>query len=89
MSQQTHTITLSDGTVATVKRGKGRDLMDAQAAASTPGEVMFYLIAMLCTFNGEPRTFEDILEMDLPDVVNLQSALEKKPPTPTQPASSS
>lgn len=89
MTQQNQTITLSDGSVATLRRGKGRDLMDAQAAAGSPGEIIFYLIAMLVTFDGQPRAFEEILEMDMVDVATLQEALQKKPPTQMPPGSSS
>lgn len=63
---------LPSGVRVVMRPGKGRDLLAAQRAAATDTHLVMYgLIASLCTFNGEKRVLEDILDMPLGDVMQL------------------
>ena len=65
-------IKLPSGVIVSMRPGKGRDLLAAQrAAGSDPNQIMYGLIANLCTFDGQKKVLEDILEMPLPDVMVL------------------
>ena len=66
------TITLPSGKTAEIKPGKGKHLLNATRKAKQADEVVFALISELVTLDGEPILYEDLLEMDLPDVVALQ-----------------
>ena len=68
-------IELPSGSRAEVRKGYGRDLMRAQrAAASSDGSaIVFALIAEVTRLDGRKIVFEDVLEMDLADVMVLQS----------------
>lgn len=65
-------IKLPSGVVVSMRPGKGRDLLAAQrAAGSDPNQIMYGLIANLCTFDGQKKVLEDVLDMPLPDVMVL------------------
>ena len=69
-----HTI-LPSGRTATIRAGKGRDLMRAHRVAARNPEplgVSFALVAELAEIDGRPVVYEDILEMELEDVLALQ-----------------
>jgi hypothetical protein len=68
-------VILPSGRTAQFRPGKGRDLIAAQRVAKTPDEVAFALISVLATIDGAPIVYEDLLEMDLPDVLKLQEAV--------------
>lgn len=74
----TKTITLPSGKVASLEQGKGRDLLQAQTKAKTPEEITYALIAELTEIDGQKLVYEDILEMDLADVLTLQSEVSGK-----------
>lgn len=82
------TLTLPSGKIATVRQGKGYDLLQAQMKAKTSEELPYALIAELAEIDGQPLVYEDILEMDLSDVVALQGEISGKfltaKPTETQ-----
>lgn len=84
----TKTLTLPSGKIATVRQGKGYDLLQAQMKAKTSEELPYALIAELAEIDGQPLVYEDILEMDLSDVVALQGRISGKvsdcEPTETQ-----
>jgi hypothetical protein len=69
------TIELPSGVRAEVRKGYGRDLMRAQrAAAGGDGSaIVFALIAEVTRLDGRKIIYEDVLEMDLADVMVLQS----------------
>jgi hypothetical protein len=69
------TIDLPSGSQADVRKGRGRDLMRAQRAASggDASAVVFALIAELARVDGRKIVYEDVLEMDLADVMALQA----------------
>ena len=71
----TRNIELPSGACAAVRKGRGRDLMRAQRAASggDSSAVVFALIAELTLLDGRKLVYEDILEMDLEDVMVLQA----------------
>lgn len=71
----TRTIELPSGVHAEVRKGYGRDLMRAQrAAAGGDGSaIVFALIAEVTRLDGRRIVYEDVLEMDLADVMVLQS----------------
>jgi len=76
MHSDLKTLTLPSNKIATIRSGKGRDLMRAQrAAGDNPDEtaVLFALIAELAEIDGARIVYEDVLEMDLNDVAVLQS----------------
>jgi hypothetical protein len=74
-AQDTRTIALPSGAYAEVRKGRGRDLMRAQRAASggDSSAVVFALIAELTLLDGRKMVYEDVLEMDLADVMVLQA----------------
>ncbi len=71
-------LTLPSGKIAIVEEGKGKDLLQAQIKAKTPDEIPYALIAELAEIDGNKLVYEDILEMDLPDVITLQGEISGK-----------
>jgi hypothetical protein len=89
------TLSLPSGKRAAIRKGLGRDLMRAQRAAGTEADstaVVFALIAELVEIDGRRILFEDLLEMELEDVLVLQSEVVGpnfySPPPPSSPPSS-
>ena len=90
----TKKITLPSGKTATLRKGRGFDLLQAQQKAKTSEEIPYALIAELAEIDGQKLVYEDILELDLEDVIALQAeisgkfteakAIEVKETTPTQ-----
>ena len=74
----TKTITLPSGKVATIHKGVGFDLLQAQTKAKTPEEIPYALIAELCEIDGNFLVYEDILELPIEDVITLQAAISGK-----------
>lgn len=74
----TKEITLSDGKVAVIKDGKGRDLLNAQKKAKSSDEIPYALIAELTEIDGNYLVYEDILELPIADVMQLQEAIGGK-----------
>lgn len=71
-------ITLSDGKIAIIKDGKGRDLLNAQKKAKSSGEIPYALIAELTEIDGNYLVYVDILELPIADVIQLQEAIGGK-----------
>jgi hypothetical protein len=70
------TITLSDGKVAVIRKGKGKDAMNAQKVAGTDMSKFFpALMSQLVTVNGSKLVMEDYEEMDLQDFLTLQGEI--------------
>lgn len=67
---QVKTITLSDGTVATIRRPRGRDLVRAQEVAGTDNKFKFScaMLAQVTQLNSEPCVMEDIMELWASDI---------------------
>jgi hypothetical protein len=67
---QTKRLTLSDGTVATIRRPKGRDLIRAQEVAGSDNKFKFTcaMLAQIVQLNGESCVMEDIAELWASDV---------------------
>lgn len=74
----TKEITLSDGKIAIIKDGKGRDLLNAQKKAKSSDEIPYALIAELTEIDGNYLVYEDILELPIADVIQLQEAIGGK-----------
>ena len=72
------TLTLPSGKVATLKKGRGYDLLQAQQKAKTSEEIPYALIAELAEIDGQKLVYEDILELDLEDVIALQAEISGK-----------
>lgn len=75
MNDEVRQITLPSGRTASIRRGKGRDLMRAHRAAAgnpEPLAISFALVAELAEIEGKPIVYEDMLAMDLDDVLALQ-----------------
>jgi len=68
-------IILPSGKKVTVREGKGRDLLNAQRKARSAEEILYALLAELTEIDGQKLVYEDLLEMDLKDVLALQSAV--------------
>lgn len=74
----TKKITLPSGKIATFKKGRGFDLLQAQQKAKTSEEIPYALIAELAEIDGQKLVYEDILELDLEDVIALQAEISGK-----------
>lgn len=74
----TKTLTLPSGKIATFEKGKGKDLLQAQIKAKTSDEIPYALLAELCEIDGQKLVYEDILELDLEDVITLQTEISGK-----------
>ncbi len=74
----TKEITLSDGKIAVIKDGKGRDLLNTQKKAKSSDEIPYALIAELTEIDGNYLVYEDILELPIADVIQLQEAIGGK-----------
>lgn len=79
----TKEITLPSGKIATIKSGKGQDLLQAQIKAKSSEEIPYALIAELTEIDGVALVYEDILEMEISDVVALQMEIAGNFPSPT------
>ena len=76
MDNQAKTITLPSGRIATLRQGRGRDLIKAHRAVASDPEpiaVSFALIAELAMIDGRQIVYEDLLAMELDDVLALES----------------
>jgi len=62
------------GKKVVIYRGKGKHLINAQMKSNTPGEVLWALITEVVEVDGKKVTMEDIYEMDLGEVLQIQSA---------------
>lgn len=64
-------IKLSDGRVARIKEGKGKDLFWAYQMANTPSEIFKLLMTRLVEINKKNITEEELDEMPMLDVITL------------------
>jgi hypothetical protein len=88
---QTKTITLGDGTVATIRRPRGRDLIRAQQVAGDDNKFKFTcaMLAQVTMFGGEPCVMEDIMELWASDIDLLSKAAAEdflSSPAPSSPS---
>lgn len=74
----TKTLTLPSGKTAAIRKGIGYDLLRAQQNAKTSEEIPYALIAELVEIDGQKLVYEDILELDLEDVIALQTEISGK-----------
>jgi hypothetical protein len=67
---QTKAITLSDGTIATIRRARGRDLVRAQEVAASDNKFKFTcaMLAQVTRLGGELCVMEDIMELYAVDI---------------------
>jgi len=82
-------LTLSDGRVATIREGKGRDLLAAQRKMRDSSEMIFALAAELTMVDGKPVIFEDLLDWPVQDVLAVQNAVAGNFPMPSPTAAPS
>ena len=71
---EVRTVTLPSGRVAAIRKGKGRDLLQAARMAGGAGDGMkltMAIIAMLTTIDGRAMVIEDVEDLDLIDVMKL------------------
>jgi hypothetical protein len=69
-------ITLPSGRIATIREGRGRDLINAQRAVGRTAEssaLLQALVALLCEIDGKPLVYEDVLDMPVADVLMLEA----------------
>ena len=71
----TKELTLPSGKIAIIKKGKGIDLLNAQKNSNSSDEIPYALIAQLTEIDGQNIVYEDVLEMDLDDVLAIQSEI--------------
>ena len=74
----TKTLTLPSGKTAEIRKGRGYDLLQAQIKAKDSEEIPYALIAELVSIDGQQLVYEDILDMDLEDVIALQTEISGK-----------
>ncbi|MBV8360463.1 MAG: hypothetical protein JO189_21400 [Deltaproteobacteria bacterium] len=88
---QIKTITLGDGTVATIRRPRGRDLIRAQQVAGDDNKFKFTcaMLAQVTMLGGEPCVMEDIMELWASDIDLLSKAAAEDfllSPAPSSPS---
>ncbi len=68
-------VELPSGKMATVRKGCGRDLINANRVVPNgdDGSLIFALIAELARVEGQPIVYEDVLAMELADVLALET----------------
>ena len=71
----TRELILPSGKTATIKKGRGIDLLNAQKNTNSSDEIPYALIAQLCEIDRQKVVYEDILELDLEDVIALQNEI--------------
>ncbi|HUY26143.1 MAG TPA: hypothetical protein VMV27_01875 [Candidatus Binataceae bacterium] len=67
---------LPSGKHAQIRKGVGRDLVQAMKNAGPDADVMtitYALVAQLTLIDGHPIVLEDVLDMDLTDLNKLQT----------------
>jgi len=74
----TKTLTLPSGKIATIRKGVGFDLLQAQIKVKNSEEIPYALIAELAEIDGIKLVYEDILQLDLADVIALQAEISGK-----------
>ena len=62
---------LPSGKTAQIIDGKGKHLFQAQKIAKSPDEITWALLAVLTTIDDKPVIYEDMEEMDLPDLLSI------------------
>ena len=65
--------TLSDGTKAEMRQGKGIDAIKARKNAGNIEAVEIYLAAELTTFNGEKKPAEELMQLPLDDFLLIET----------------
>lgn len=65
---------LPSGKKLAILKGKGRHLFNAMNRAREGNEIMWELIAQLITIDDQKIVMHDLYEMDLADVLAIQSA---------------
>ena len=91
MAETVKTLTLpQSGKTATIRSGKGRDMRAIHRLTNgAPEDATFAMIAVLAQIDGQPVLFEDVLEMDIPDISALSDAIGQNfSPTPTKSSTS-
>jgi len=67
-------VILSDGRKAVIRKGKGKDVKAAMRVADSDSSAyMFAMMAALTTIEGNVIVAEDLEEMDMKDVMTLQT----------------
>ena len=69
-------VTLPSARIATIREGRGRDLINAQRAVGRAAEstaLLQALVATLCTIEVKELTYEDVLDMPVADVLMLEA----------------
>lgn len=71
-------ITLSDGRVCVIRKGKGKDAVEAMKVAGTDSSnFIFALMSRVTTIDGNPIVMEDLEELPLPDVMHMQEVFSQ------------
>lgn len=73
---KTKTLTLSDGRTAVIRTGKGREVVEAQKQMGTDtSKFMSVITALLTSIDGQSVVFEDLLELEMIDYMQIQQAV--------------
>lgn len=70
-------IKLSDGRIATIRKGKGKDLFWALEMASTTNEILKMLTLRLVEIEGKQITEDELEELPIQDVMKLIGEVSK------------
>lgn len=71
--------TLTDGRTFEVDhKAKARDLLRAQRQAGSKNQesVIYYLVADMAVLDGQPITFEDVMDLEIEDFSTLMAAVQ-------------
>jgi hypothetical protein len=71
MKEDQKIITLSDGRNASIGKFKGKHIIKAQQMSKDQNDMIFALIAICVTIDGNAVALEDLKEMNGPDVLLL------------------
>ena len=76
MADNERQITLPSGRIATIREGRGRDLITAQRVvgkATESSALLQALAAVLCKVDGKELLYEEVLDMPVADVLVLEA----------------
>lgn len=85
MSDDVMEVVLPSGRFARVGPVKGRHLLETHRRIVTQKQdSVFALIALVCTVDDKPITYEELLDMDFRDALKLHSLVSKYLESPVQ-----
>lgn len=71
------TFKLSDGVSVELRKGNGADVLKARKNAPDEESVQIYLAAQLCTFDGDKKPAEELMELPIDDFLLIETKLRE------------